>query len=1123
MKKSTTFQVILLIVFLIFKTNSGFSQALTATVLTQPCNNNGKIGVTAIGFTPPISYTYMNVSMQQTVHAAVISNTDNLTNVPAYYNQYTNPNIWFISASDGVHNANITVSLSAPFSFSVSMALGACPALNTVQATSFSGGTTPYNCLWTNTATNQTYPTNPAQVPTGDYILEVTDGAGCKVTSSGTTNLQVYSSPGFTVNVSGSPANCLNGTATVTAISGSGIAPFTYLWNNGATTQAIGSLTMGSYNCVVTSANGCKNTANYFVSQAITINPNVGGSPANCANGTASVVPTGGTGPYTCLWNNGSTSLTRSGLMLGAISCTVTDANGCVGHAYYNVPQSVVINYTSTVSNAQCAQSNGTVMSFVTGGTAPYSYLWSNGANSANLLNIAGGQNYQVQITDAQGCLGFGSVNVGINTPINVSYSSTPSNCTLANGSATINATGGTPPYLYTWYSFPNNVNANNVSNLSGGVYFFTVIDAVGCKTNGGVNIPNNTNLAGSITVYNVPCPTTTGNVVAVATSSNMPLTYLWNNGATTSSLSGVNLGVYTCTITDVMGCKIVKSGSFQQYSPINIGFIPTPASCIFSNNGSLVANATGGQASYTYQWTNGQNGATLSNLSVGTYAVRAIAANGCSTTASSYLGYTPNNNACYCLITGTVYNDINNNCQQGFGELGIPNIQIHCAGFGSTYTDANGVYSFMVPTGTYTISESVQSYYPLANCQNNNLVVNVTAASNCVLTVNFANNTVPVHDLHIITTNQNFPIPGGTHAQAIVVQNEGTLVENNVRLAYGHDGKLNLSSSTFNFTQPNAIGFPNWYRVNSGLPSIAPNGTLVGYVSYNVPSNIPLATLVNSGDTVSHIAPVNTAWLTDNSPWNNVHSNQVTTIGSFDPNFKEVSPAGTGPQGNISTADSVLTYVVHFQNTGSYFAQNIVVIDTLDPSLRITSLRPGFGTKKFSTTIDENGVCKFSFDNINLPWQSAYGDVLSSGFFVYSIKLKNNLPLGTQIKNKAAIYFDYNKPVITNTTKNTLASIATNSTGIKSQKANQGFDLLLYPNPANNALYLKVSSMMNETATLKLYDLSGRQLFIKSVELNAGENVFYENTSALQAGIYFVSIKTESGIVVKKLILEHQ
>ena len=169
MKEFTRLLIFTLVLSFCIETNNTFSQALTTTVLTQPCNNNGKIGVTAIGFTPPVSYTYMNVSYQQTVHVAVASNTDNLNNIPAFYNQYSNPNIWYIFASDGIHNANTAVTLNAPFSYSVNMAFGTCPSPNTMQVTSFAGGTAPYTCIWTNTASNQTFPTNPAQVPNGYY------------------------------------------------------------------------------------------------------------------------------------------------------------------------------------------------------------------------------------------------------------------------------------------------------------------------------------------------------------------------------------------------------------------------------------------------------------------------------------------------------------------------------------------------------------------------------------------------------------------------------------------------------------------------------------------------------------------------------------------------------------------------------------------------------------------------------------------------------------------------------------------------------------------------------------------------------------------------------------------
>ncbi|MBL7930373.1 MAG: T9SS type A sorting domain-containing protein [Bacteroidia bacterium] len=241
-----------------------------------------------------------------------------------------------------------------------------------------------------------------------------------------------------------------------------------------------------------------------------------------------------------------------------------------------------------------------------------------------------------------------------------------------------------------------------------------------------------------------------------------------------------------------------------------------------------------------------------------------------------------------------------------------------------------------------------------------------------------------------------------------------------------------------------------------------------------------------------------------------------TTVLSSYDPNFKEVSPQGTGPQGYIDGKDSILTYVIHFQNTGSYYAQNIVVVDTIDTDLNIGTLRPGYSDHNFTTTVDENRVARFSFKNINLPWQSQYGDALSSGMFVYSIKLKKNLAPLTQIKNKAAIYFDYNEPVITNTTLNTISL----ATGLSALNARMSDNSVLFPNPASNHVTLNFASKESAAGHLTIFDLSGREVVSKDVTVNAGENSLTENTSSFQDGVYLVQVKTAEQVICKKLIV---
>ncbi len=1027
------------------------AQSIVATIATQPCNANGQINVTTTGLTPPISYVYSNWMANITItHSNINSLSDNVTGLSAYQDLWSSSNYWSISATDGVNTVNTNITLSPPFQDSIKVIAGVCPALNTLQAVNFTGGTAPFSVTWTNINTNQVYNSNPAMVPSGTFTVSITDAAGCVVRSAPnfSSNIFAQSQSNIQVNITGTSANCTNGTANASASGGT--APYSYLWNNNASSQSISGLTQGSYNCIVTDAIGCQSTGYYYVSQGVTL------------------------------------------------------------------------TYNSNITNATCLQTNGSILSFVSGGTAPYTFLWNNAATTQNITGLQGGQSYNVQITDANGCTGFGYNYVGVTTPISVTYNTSASSCTTPNGSAILAASGGASPYTYLWTIFPNNVSGTTLTNKPSGTYGFKVTDANGCVQSGSVFIPTTSTITAVINNNAVVCPATSGNLNVSVSGSNPPFTYLWNNSVTSANLTGVPLGSYNCVITDAAGCSVTKYGSLSQINPINVGFNSTPASCLYSNNGAVTANATGGTSPYTYSWNNSQTGPTATGLTSGNYFVFVTDANGCHNSYNNsmvYVGYNPSNNACYCTITGTVFADANGNCVQNSGEVGLPNVQIHCSGLGYTYTNANGVYSFLAPSGTYTISQTIQQIYPLASCQSNNQVVTVTAAANCVSTVNFANVIFPLHDLHVITSSINQPIPGNTYSQKVIIQNDGSVTESGVKFGYAHDGQLTYGScAPWALTQQNVVSYPNWYSITSGFPSLSPGANSVSFINYNVPTNIPLNTVVNFNDSVASAAPITTNWLTDNTPWNNVNYHQATVIGSFDPNFKEVSPKGVGPQGNIYKNDSILTYVVHFQNTGSYYAQNIVVIDSIDSHLNITSLRPGYSDHNYTATLSETGVAKFSFKNINLAWQSGYGDALSSGMFTYSVKLKKNLPVGTQIKNKAFIYFDFNEPIITNTTLNTLAT--NSSVGIEQVTASNESMLTLFPNPGNGDFTLFFNSKEGGNGSVCLMDISGRVIFTNTIGIKTGENTMTYSNNALQSGIYLVQLKTSSETITKKLIV---
>ena len=261
-----------------------------------------------------------------------------------------------------------------------------------------------------------------------------------------------------------------------------------------------------------------------------------------------------------------------------------------------------------------------------------------------------------------------------------------------------------------------------------------------------------------------------------------------------------------------------------------------------------------------------------------------------------------------------------------------------------------------------------------------------------------------------------------------------------------------------------------------------------------NSPMEIPA---LNGGDILVYTATIVGA--TDETPNDNTFTLNQTVVNSYDPNDK------TCLEGNTISPNMVgeyVHYVIRFENTGTFAAENVVIADIIDATkFEINTLIPQSSSHDFFARINGNKV-EFIFENINLPFDDENND----GYVAFKIKTKSNLVVGNTFTNKANIYFDYNFPIITNTTSTTVTALS-----------NQDFDFetnfTLYPNPAKDVLNIKVKNKI-DVKSVSIYNTLG-QIIMTTIHTENGEI----NVSNLQSGNYFIKVFTDKGSLTAKFI----
>jgi uncharacterized repeat protein (TIGR01451 family) len=250
-----------------------------------------------------------------------------------------------------------------------------------------------------------------------------------------------------------------------------------------------------------------------------------------------------------------------------------------------------------------------------------------------------------------------------------------------------------------------------------------------------------------------------------------------------------------------------------------------------------------------------------------------------------------------------------------------------------------------------------------------------------------------------------------------------------------------------------------------------------------------------------------------DEMPYEDVDCRMVTA--SFDPNDKRAVPEGFGNE-HFITKNTDLEYTIRFQNMGSDTAFSVVIKDTLPTQLDALTIVPGASSHPYAFDLTDRGVARFVFENINLPNENADKEG-SNGFVKFTIKQRRDLPLNTVINNKAALYFDFNDPVLTNMVFHTIGENWLFMIPTKENVLTQT-DIKVYPNPFNSSTTIEVGGEYR-ALTFTVFDVSGRQLRHEIFN----ENVLHFERNNLLNGFYIYQIKDETGHILSngKIIIQ--
>ncbi|MEZ4977937.1 MAG: PKD domain-containing protein [Chitinophagales bacterium] len=525
-------------------------------------------------------------------------------------------------------SASTTLTQPSTLVVNVNTIAANCGGANGSATASASGGVLPYSFSWSGGSNTNLSP--------GNYSVTVTDGNLCTKTQSftiGNTNTNL------SVSVNTVNETCGQGNGSASASASGGTAPYTLTWSSGSNTG----LSAGNFTVTATDANGCTGTASFTIANtnnnfAVVVNTTASACSGN--TGTAVATVNGSAAGYTFNFSAGTStgSNSVSGLAFGNYNVSVTDAQGCSVNQSFtignlNAPVISAVN----VQNILCAGgANGAALAQVSGGTPPYQYNWGSGFVASSSTNSLSAGNYSVLVSDGAGCSTQSSFTITEPAPLLVVETINDDHCSQGLGSISVNVSGGTPGYSYSWNGQTGSaLNAN----LQGGTYSLNVLDGNSCSLNTSFVVQNIAAPSiSNVQVGNVNCYGDSTGSINLDASGAGTLTYDWGV-ASTEDLNNVQAGSYTLVVSDAFGCSSSITEVVSQPSAALDLSLTVVDNSATGGTSTIASVVNGGTQPYTFTWSNGFSAPTISNLPTGLYSLTLTDANGCIDTASASIG----------------------------------------------------------------------------------------------------------------------------------------------------------------------------------------------------------------------------------------------------------------------------------------------------------------------------------------------------------------------------------------------------------------------------------------------------------------------------------------------------